>query len=81
MYYNLKTNSFTKDLPSVIETDFLRITTCEHTTKQVVTLITFGDEPLCLHNEDDSEDKTAVELFINEDENFKKHLDFFNQIN
>ena len=77
MYYNLKTNSFTQKLPSVIETDFLRVKTCEHTDTRVVTYISFGDEPICLHNEDEETEKIAVELFINQDDNFKKHLDFF----
>jgi hypothetical protein len=76
MFYNLKTNSFTKNLPNVNETDFLRVTICEHRNEQVITLILFDDEPICLHNEDEETDKIAVNLFINEDENFKKHLDF-----
>jgi hypothetical protein len=79
MFYNLKTNTFTKNLPNVNETDFLRVTTCEHTNKQVITLIMFGDEPLCLHNEDEKTDNLAIELFSKEDENFKNHIDFFNQ--
>lgn len=79
MFYNLKTNSFTKNLPNVNETDFLRVTICEHINEQVITLISFDDEPICLHNEDEETDKIAVNLFINEDENFKKHLDFFNE--
>lgn len=77
MFYDLKTNKFTKALPNLNETDFLRITTCEHKGEQVITLISFGQEPLCLHNEAEETDNVAVELFINEDENFKKHLDFF----
>lgn len=77
MYYNLKTNTFTKTLPNVNVTDFLRITTCEHKNEQVITLITFGDEPLCLHNEDEETDNIAVELFINQNEDFKNHVDFF----
>jgi hypothetical protein len=78
MFYNLKTNSFTKNLPNVNETDFLRVTTCDHKNKQVVTLISFDNEPICLHNEDEETDKLVFELFVNEDINFINHLDFFN---
>ena len=78
MFYDLTTNSFTNKLPNVNVTDFLRITTCEYRNEQVITLIAFGQEPLCLHNEDEETDKIAVELFVNQNEDFKKHLDFFN---
>jgi hypothetical protein len=77
MFYNLTTNSFTEKVPNVNETDFLRITICEHRNEQVVTLISFGEEPLCLHNEDEETDKIAVELFANKNEEFKNHVDFF----
>jgi hypothetical protein len=79
MFYDLKTNSFTKNLPNVNETDFLRVTICEHKNEQVITYISFDNEPICLHNEDEETDKIAIDLFINQDENFKEHLDFFNQ--
>lgn len=75
--YNLKTNTFVSDLPNINETDFLRIQTCEHTGKQTITLFIFGEEPTCLHNEDEQSEKIAIELFINQNEEFKNNLDFF----
>ena len=75
--YNLKTNTFVNRLPNVNETDFLRIQICEHTSKQTITLFSFGEEPTCLHNEDEATEKIAVELFINQNEEFKNNLDFF----
>jgi hypothetical protein len=81
MFYDLSTNTFTNQLPNVNVTDFLRIEICEHTSKQVVTLISFDNEPLCLHNDSEergeAEESIAVDLFVRGDESFKKYLDFF----
>ena len=79
MYYNLTTETFTKELPKVIETDYLQVTTCKHINKPTIMYVTLGDdEPLCLHNEDNS-DELAIPFFLNGDKKFKEYLDFFKE--
>lgn len=76
MFYNLTENKFTDRLPDVNLTDFLRVERCSHAGRETIVLISFNDEPLCLHNESENEEE-AVRLFKEQDESFKKHLDFF----
>jgi hypothetical protein len=64
---------------------FLRVTTCEHTNRQTITLFENAqDEPLCLHNDEfcsEEEELVAVDLFLNHDVTFLEHLDFFTSKN
>jgi hypothetical protein len=64
---------------------FLRVTTCEHTGRQTVTLFdSKEEEPLCLHNDEfcsEEEELIAVDLFLNHDITFLEHLDFFTSKN
>ena len=57
--------------------EFIIITYCSKTENFVLTLIG-EDFDICLHNEDNTNDESALKLFKLKDKKFKLYLDFFN---
>lgn len=75
--FNLKQDLFIDTSEQEFNCDeFIILTYCSKSESFVLTLFEDNTD-LCLHNENDKHDETAIKLFKQKDKNFKMHLDFF----
>lgn len=79
LQYNIKNNSFNEE--EKINPDTVIIIYCNQSEKNVLTYIDSHYETICLHNEDESYDNIAADLFKLQDIKFKEFVDFFKENN